>query len=270
MVGAAGRLAGRGARRAGARGVELLALEPGRGGEARGEGGVGHRGERGEVGDVDPGRKVAGKLGGLVGLGRLCRGAPLGGHGGHGEDVRVRQRVRTRLLGRRRGRQRRRRGGRRLGEGGRREPVRHAAESAQVGECGRPHRGCGLGERLRGLGRARRARALRLRALGSEVVSLVGDFLYWVALIVYLSDGDDGPAWIAAALIARFVPYVVLGPIGGAIADRFDRRRTLVAVARSVAEYGTTKSCEGINFDTALCFVGSKYTFLNVDPDSGK
>lgn len=66
--------------------------------------------------------------------------------------------------------------------------------------------------------------------LGSEVVSLAGDFLYWVALVVYLADGDDGPAWIAAALIARFVPYVVLGPIGGAIADRFDRRRTLVAL----------------------------------------
>lgn len=66
--------------------------------------------------------------------------------------------------------------------------------------------------------------------LGSVLVSLAGDFLYWVALVVYLSTGDDGPTWIAAALLARFIPYVVLGPIGGAFADRFDRRRTLVVL----------------------------------------
>ncbi len=66
--------------------------------------------------------------------------------------------------------------------------------------------------------------------LGSNLVSLAGDFLYWVALVVHLSGGDDGPTWIAAALLARFLPYVVLGPIGGAVADRFDRRRTLVAL----------------------------------------
>ena len=72
--------------------------------------------------------------------------------------------------------------------------------------------------------------------LGSVLVSLAGDFLYWVALVVYLSRGDDGPSWIAATLLARFIPYVVLGPIGGAFADRFDRRRTMIVldVARAV------------------------------------
>ena len=69
--------------------------------------------------------------------------------------------------------------------------------------------------------------------LGSVVISLAGDLLYWVALITFLVRGTDpgeGAAWVATALVVRLVPYVVIGPIGGAIADRFDRRRLLVTI----------------------------------------
>ena len=45
---------------------------------------------------------------------------------------------------------------------------------------------------------------------------------------------------------------------------------TRSAVLISEAEYGTIKSSAGTNLDTALCFVGSNYTFLNVEPVSRK
>lgn len=63
---------------------------------------------------------------------------------------------------------------------------------------------------------------------GSMVVSLFGDFLYWIAIAVYLTDGPNGAAWLSGSLLARLLPYVLLGPLGGAIADRVDRRLILV------------------------------------------
>lgn len=69
--------------------------------------------------------------------------------------------------------------------------------------------------------------------LGSVVISLAGDLLYWVAIVAFLVSGTSpgaGAAWVAAVLIVRLIPYVVIGPIGGAIADRFDRRRLLVGL----------------------------------------
>jgi MFS family permease len=74
-----------------------------------------------------------------------------------------------------------------------------------------------------------RHRRWRRFVLASSV-SFVGDFLYTVALVVFLIDETDSPGWIAAALIARITAYTVLGPIGGVIADRFDRRRLMVAL----------------------------------------
>ncbi len=75
---------------------------------------------------------------------------------------------------------------------------------------------------------------------GSMVVSLFGDFLYWIAIAVYLTDGPNGAAWLSISLLARLLPYVVLGPLGGAIADRVDRRLILVGadVGRAVLFLG--------------------------------
>jgi MFS family permease len=73
--------------------------------------------------------------------------------------------------------------------------------------------------------------------LGATVVSLVGDFLYWVAIVVYFTAHDHASVWLAASLLARLLPYVFILPIGGALADRFDRRFLLVGldVARGAA-----------------------------------
>jgi MFS family permease len=59
-------------------------------------------------------------------------------------------------------------------------------------------------------------------------VSQTGDWLYNVALVVLVVDRTGSMLWAGLTTAARIVPIVVLGPVGGAIADRFDRRRVMV------------------------------------------
>ncbi len=66
--------------------------------------------------------------------------------------------------------------------------------------------------------------------LGSYAVSMTGDFLYFVALIVYLLDETGSASWVAAAAVLRILAYVILGPLGGVIADRFDKIRMMVVL----------------------------------------
>jgi CRP-like cAMP-binding protein/predicted MFS family arabinose efflux permease len=70
----------------------------------------------------------------------------------------------------------------------------------------------------------------------SLTVSQVGDWLYGVALVVYVFDQTGSPAWVAASAILRLAPYVLFGAVGGAIADRYDRRMVMIAtdLARAV------------------------------------
>jgi MFS family permease len=72
--------------------------------------------------------------------------------------------------------------------------------------------------------RSRRWRAF----IAGTSISAAGDFVYLVALVVYLIEETGSAGWVAAAATARMATFVLLGPIGGAIADRFDRRRLMV------------------------------------------
>ena len=65
---------------------------------------------------------------------------------------------------------------------------------------------------------------------GSTVVSMFGDTMFVVAITVVLLDGANGAAWLSAGLLARLLPYVILGPLGGVVADRFDRRIVMVGL----------------------------------------
>ena len=69
--------------------------------------------------------------------------------------------------------------------------------------------------------------------LGSFAVSMTGDFLYSVALVVVLIEGTGSVGWVAAAAVLRVLAYVILGPFGGAIADRFSRRWLMVVLDTS-------------------------------------
>jgi CRP-like cAMP-binding protein/predicted MFS family arabinose efflux permease len=74
----------------------------------------------------------------------------------------------------------------------------------------------------------------------SLTVSQVGDWLYGVALVVYVFDQTGSPAWVAAAVVLRLAPYVLFGAVGGAIADRYDRRAVMIAtdLARAACMLG--------------------------------
>jgi MFS family permease len=67
------------------------------------------------------------------------------------------------------------------------------------------------------------------RLLAGLAVSQAGDWLYNVALLAFVYERTHSAGWLAATTAARVLPIVVLGPLGGVIADRFDRRRTMIA-----------------------------------------
>ena len=68
------------------------------------------------------------------------------------------------------------------------------------------------------------------RLLGSFAVSASGDWLYSVALYAWLLDRTGSAGWVAAAVLVTIVPAVVVGPFAGVLADRWDRRRLMVAI----------------------------------------
>src|SRR3954454_2215739 len=64
--------------------------------------------------------------------------------------------------------------------------------------------------------------------IGASAASQVGEWLYNAALLGYVFGTTHSAGWVGAATISRLLPYVLLGPIGGAIADRYPRRTVLV------------------------------------------
>ena len=62
------------------------------------------------------------------------------------------------------------------------------------------------------------------------LVSNIGTWLQTVAVGALVTGLTRNPIWTAVAYVAAFLPMGVLSPIGGALADRLDRRRfTIVA-----------------------------------------
>jgi MFS family permease len=67
------------------------------------------------------------------------------------------------------------------------------------------------------------------RLLAGLAVSQIGDWLYNLALVALVYQRTHSAMWAGIAAAARVVPMVALGPLGGVISDRFDRRRVMVA-----------------------------------------
>jgi MFS family permease len=76
--------------------------------------------------------------------------------------------------------------------------------------------------------------------LAGLAVSQVGDWLYNLALVTLVYQRTGSAMWAGAATAARVVPMVVLGPVGGVVADRFGRRGVMIAsdLARLVLMIG--------------------------------
>ena len=79
----------------------------------------------------------------------------------------------------------------------------------------------------RGLRAALRHRDYRF-LLAASSISQTGDWLYNVALLVWVYDSTHSATWVAVVTVARLVPYVVVGPIGGLVADSYERRTVLI------------------------------------------
>jgi predicted MFS family arabinose efflux permease len=75
---------------------------------------------------------------------------------------------------------------------------------------------------------ALRQRNLRL-LFGGLVVSQAGDWLYNLALLAFVYERTGSSAWVGITTAARILPEVALGPIGGVLADRHDRRAIMIA-----------------------------------------
>jgi MFS family permease len=63
--------------------------------------------------------------------------------------------------------------------------------------------------------------------IGAAAASQVGDWLYNAALLAYVFHVTHSAAWVGAATICRLLPLVLLGPVGGSVADRFPKRTVL-------------------------------------------
>lgn len=68
------------------------------------------------------------------------------------------------------------------------------------------------------------------RLYAAQTVNLVGDALTWLglALLAFELAGENAGLILSGAFTLRVAAYVVLSPLAGAIADRFDRKRIMV------------------------------------------
>src|SRR4051794_4542513 len=84
------------------------------------------------------------------------------------------------------------------------------------------------GRGLRQAGAALRHRNFALFWTGA-LISNIGTWMQNVTLpFVLLYVMDAAPVWVGLAAMGQFIPGVILGPIGGALADRFPRRPVIV------------------------------------------
>ncbi|HTU94891.1 MAG TPA: MFS transporter [Solirubrobacteraceae bacterium] len=67
------------------------------------------------------------------------------------------------------------------------------------------------------------------RLLAALATSQLGDWLYNLSLLAFVEQRTHSTAWLGITTAARIGPMVLGAPIGGLIADRFDRRRLMFA-----------------------------------------
>jgi MFS family permease len=80
------------------------------------------------------------------------------------------------------------------------------------------------------------------RLLIALAVSQAGDWLYNVAYLALVFERTHSATWVSVATAARVLPIVLLSPLGGMIADRYDRQRTMISsdLVRAIAMLALT------------------------------
>jgi MFS family permease len=73
----------------------------------------------------------------------------------------------------------------------------------------------------------------------AALVSNVGTWMQTVALGVLVFARTDQPGWTGLVAAAGFLPIGLLAPVGGALADRLDRRRWLIVTTLAEMTFAT-------------------------------
>ncbi|MBW3614305.1 MAG: MFS transporter [Actinobacteria bacterium] len=73
-----------------------------------------------------------------------------------------------------------------------------------------------------------------------SLVSNIGTWMQTVAVGALVTDVTRNPVWTAVAFVAGFLPMGVLAPVGGALADRLDRRRFAIMATAVEAALAAT------------------------------
>ena len=114
-----------------------------------------------------------------------------------------------------------------------------------------------------------RARDYRLLVFGA-VVSLLGDGFYFIALAWQVYDISNVPTALSMVGVAGTVPMVALVLIGGALSDRFDRRKLMIgadllraAAIGTIAVLSISGVIELWHLVALVVFVGAGQAFFN-------
>ena len=85
----------------------------------------------------------------------------------------------------------------------------------------------------------RRNRDLRL-VFGAQVVSFMGDWFTFVALAGLVEDRTQSAFLVSLVLVSMTLPGLLMSPVAGSFADRFDRRKilTVISLLQVVAAVG--------------------------------
>jgi MFS family permease len=65
----------------------------------------------------------------------------------------------------------------------------------------------------------------------ASAASNLADGVFWIAFPLFAIQLTDSPALIAGVTVVARLPWLLFVLVAGALADRLDRRRTMVAVA---------------------------------------
>lgn len=99
--------------------------------------------------------------------------------------------------------------------------------------------------------------------LASLAISDSGNWLYAAASIIYILDVTGSPAWVAVSGVVRLLPYVIFEPLGGAIADRYDRRKVMIVSDLSRAGLMVILTFVAMSTSTAAVVALIAITFLS-------
>ena len=61
-----------------------------------------------------------------------------------------------------------------------------------------------------------------------ELISSIGSGMTAFAVSVYIYQLTGSATWVSVAALLAFMPTILLSPIGGILADRYDRRLMMI------------------------------------------